>query len=88
LIGTTLSNFYTYWATNTLTLTITICMHASIFGMHVFETNFEFHKLSVVFATTCAPLLLALHKPRVQIGKCCELNHDIKMFFLKHNENL
>jgi hypothetical protein len=88
LIGTTFSNFYTYWATNTLTLTITICMHASIFGTHVVEANFELHKLSVVFATTCAPLLLALHKAGLQIGICYELNHDIRMFFLEHSENL
>jgi hypothetical protein len=52
LIGTTLSKFYTYWATNTFTLTITIYMHASIFGMHVVETNFELHKLNMIFATS------------------------------------
>jgi ribosomal protein S27AE len=61
-------------------------MHAFIFGMHVVEANSEFHKLNVVFATTCVPLLLAFHEPRLQIGKCYELNHDNKMFFLEHNE--
>jgi hypothetical protein len=58
LIGTTFSYFYTYWATNTLTSTITIFMCASISGAHVVEANFDLHKLSVVFATACAPLLL------------------------------
>jgi hypothetical protein len=62
-------------------------MHASIFGTHV-EANFELHKLNVVFSTACAPLLLALHEPRLQIGKCCELNHDIKMFFHEFSEKL
>jgi hypothetical protein len=62
-------------------------MHASIFGKHVVEANFELHKLSVVFST-CVRLLLALHKPRLQIGKCCDLNHDIKMFFLEHSVKL
>jgi hypothetical protein len=55
-------------------------MHAFIFGMHVVEANSEFHKLNVVFATTCVPLLLAFHEPRLQIGKCYELNHDNKIF--------
>jgi hypothetical protein len=63
-------------------------MHASFFGTHVVEANFELHKLSVVFATICVPLLLTLHKPRLQVGKCCELNHDIIMLFLKCNEKL
>jgi hypothetical protein len=63
-------------------------MHASIFGTHVVEANFEFHKLSVVFATTCVLFLLALHELGLQIGKCCELNHDIRMLFLEHSENL
>jgi hypothetical protein len=62
-------------------------MHASIFGTHV-EANFELRKLNVVFSIACAPLLLALHKPRLQIGKCCELNHDIKMFFREFSEKL
>jgi hypothetical protein len=63
-------------------------MHASFFGAHVVEANFELHKLSVVFVVVCVPLLLALHKPRLQIGKCCELNHDIMMLFLERNEKL
>jgi hypothetical protein len=63
-------------------------MHASFFGAHVVEANFELHKLSVVFVVVCAPLLLALHEPRLQIGKCCELNHDIIMLFLERNEKL
>jgi Na+/H+-dicarboxylate symporter len=86
LIGTTLSNFYTYWATNTITSIITICMHASIFGTHVVEANFELHKLIVVFVATCIPLLFVLHELGLQIGKCCELNHDIMMLFLECNE--
>jgi hypothetical protein len=40
-----------------------------------------------MFVASCAPLLLVLHEPRLQIGKCCELNHDIRMLFLEHNEN-
>jgi hypothetical protein len=44
-------------------------MHASIFGAHVVEANFELHKLSVVFAIACVPLLLALHELGLQIGK-------------------
>jgi hypothetical protein len=63
-------------------------MCASIFGTHVVEVNFELHKLSVVFVVACVPFLLALHKPRLQIGKCYELSHDIKMFLLKHDEKL
>jgi hypothetical protein len=63
-------------------------MHASIFGVHVVEANFEFHKLSVAFVVACAPLLLVLHKLGLQIGKCCELNHDIMMFFFEHSEKL
>jgi hypothetical protein len=61
-------------------------MHASIFGAHVVEANFELHKLNVVFVATCARFHLVLHEPGLQIGKCCELNHGIKMLFLKHNE--
>jgi len=45
LIGTTFSYFYTLWATNNLTPTITIFMCASIFGAHVVEANFDLHKL-------------------------------------------
>jgi hypothetical protein len=63
-------------------------MHPSIFGVPVIELNFELHRLSVVFATTRAPLLLVLHKPQFQIGKCCELNHEMKMFFLEYKEEL
>jgi hypothetical protein len=63
-------------------------MCASIFGTHVVEANFELHKISVVFATKCVPFLLALHEPRLQIGKCCELNHDIMMLFLECSEKL
>jgi hypothetical protein len=59
-------------------------MHPSIFGTHVLEPNFELQKLNVVFAT----LLLALHKPGLQIGKCCGLNHEMKMFFLERGEEL
>jgi hypothetical protein len=63
-------------------------MCASIFGVHVVEANFELHKLSVVFAVACVPLLLTLHELRLQIGKCCDLNHDIRMFFLECSEKL
>jgi hypothetical protein len=63
-------------------------MWASIFGMHVVEANFELHKLNVVFVVECVPLHLAFHEPRLHIGKCCELKHDIKMLFLEHNEKL
>jgi hypothetical protein len=83
LISRTFSNFSTYWASNTHTLIITIHMHLSIFGTHVIEPNSELHKFSVVFATTCAPLLLVL-----QIGKCCELNCEMIMFFLERSEKL
>jgi hypothetical protein len=62
-------------------------MRASIFGAHVVEANFELHKLSVVFAATCVPLLLALHKLGLQIGKHCELNHDIMIFSLNVVKN-
>jgi hypothetical protein len=51
--------------------------------MHVVEANFELHKLNVVFVANCVPLILALHEPSLQIGKCYELNHDIKMLFLE-----
>jgi hypothetical protein len=40
-----------------------------------------------MFVATCVPLLLVLHEPRLQIGKCYELNHDIMMLFLEHSEN-
>jgi len=62
-------------------------MHPSIFGMHVIDPNSKFHKLSVVFATTCAPLLLAFHELGLQIGKCCELNHEMRIFSLNAMKN-
>jgi hypothetical protein len=87
LINTTFSNSSTYLAINTHTLIIIIFMHPSIFGMHFLEPNSELHKLNMVFAT-CVPFLLALHEPRLQIGKCCELNHEMRMLFLECNEKL
>jgi hypothetical protein len=63
-------------------------MHASFSRAHFVEANFELHKLSVVFVAVCAPLLLALHKPRLQVGKCCEFNRGIIMLFLECNEKL